>query len=229
MQKKTKDYENIKRIPVTPATALKYSLFMFRDNFNDKGDEGDIRMNIDELLNSINKWENKKYNVKKVKTTKQKEVGQVQKFITIFVNMFFQEFDYNYPDKIDGKAKSNIKNCVKELEKISVDIDQYLTWIYRDWYKFNNIEFPHINLICNKNVIKVFKHANKEMIDEIGLLNRKMKIRQQLLDKAKSLYNEANDKDIRSEIRNLTIQLDEEIDANEFAKKLKIIQEKVKK
>lgn len=160
---------------------------------------------------------------KKYKITPQKKVHQDRKrFISIFKNRYLFSTDLEYSRAITPVESKLIHQTNKTLEDKNLDCDQYLEWIFNDFFVENPQFAPGtIKQVCSQAFLHKFIFLNKEKSEENRREELKEKEKTLLLNKARKLIRDSEKNEVVEGVKSILREFkDGTLNILEFKKKL---------
>jgi hypothetical protein len=139
-----------------------------------------------------------------IKTRKERVSSRnFRRFIAIWKERYLQEYDSEYGRLDDGEL-GTVKRIIKEIDQHKLTVDDYLKWLFEEFFPNNTKLHPNVKLAGSKNFIRQFvaehvdtskQRKKREManIEFTDLSNRikKMASDPETKELAKKAYEEA--------------------------------------
>ena len=193
------------RIPVKFEQYLINSIGVCWQHINNK----DLRFQMNMLAEMLHEELNKKNGRRAKKIEKEisapkTEQDDLRKFIALFRDRYAHETDMEYKSKLNPDEIGMIRGMVKKLRDKEVDIDEYLNWIFDDFYNddYNRRKFsPTIKLICGTFLAAKFFMNNRDRFRKRRIATEEKSIRETIRQHGKILFRKTNDPEIQKMLR----------------------------
>jgi len=128
------------------------------------------------------------------------EHGDLRKFIATFRDRYAHETDMEYKDQIAPDEIGMIKAIIKKLRDKDVDVEEYMDWIFDDFFedKYNREKFvPSIKLVCGTFLASKFFMQNRDRLRRRKVAVESKSLREGIRNHGKRLFRETKDKKIQ--------------------------------
>jgi len=157
-----------KRCPVMYEEYLMNSIGICWPFINNKNTRFQMNILAELLQEEINKKLGRKIKRKeKIIKEESSEQGDVRKFIATFRDRYAYETDMEYKSKISPEEIGMMKAMVKKLRDKEVDIEEYMDWIFDDFFedeKNRNKFVPSIKLVTGTFLASKFFMQNRDRL-----------------------------------------------------------------
>jgi len=165
----------------------------------------DIRFHLNILAEQLQqeldtKMGRKKSRERKVVAVENTENEDVRKFIALFRDRYVQETDMEYRTKLNPDELGAIKSIIIKLREKNVDVDDYLGWVFDDFFDDQSTRekfTPVIKFICGTFVASRFFMCNRDRFRKKQVIEEKKSRRESIRDYAKKLFRRTNDTEIQ--------------------------------
>lgn len=150
----------------------------------------------------------------------------VKQFVQIFKQKYLEFTDLEYDiGKIQGKDIKIINSLANKLNKNEVSIEEYIKWLFDDFYPNKNNLSATIPLSISNNIVQEFLYKNLEMLKSRKEKKKLLLEEDALLNKAKLIFRVTKDKSIIEIMENYK---DSKLNIKEFAIKINRLYEENK-
>jgi len=190
-----------KRCPVFYEQYLMNSIGLCWANINNKN----IRFQMNILAEMLQEESDRKSGRRIKKKNKEMEAPRTEnddlrKFIALFRDRYAHETDMEYKSKFDPDEIGMMKGIIKKLTEKEVDIDEYLGWIFDDFFEDENNRkkfTPSVKLVCGTFVASKFFMNNRDRIRQRKTHIEEKSQRDSIRQHAKILYRRTKDSKIQ--------------------------------
>jgi len=187
-----------KRCPVMYEEYLMNSIGVCWSNIKNK----DVRFQMNLLAELLQEEINKKLG-RKVKKEEKKNSGDnldVRRFIAVFRDRYAREVDLEYKSQISPDEIGMIKALLKKFLDKNVDFEDYLDWVFDDFFeKKNNVDTfsPTIKFVCGSFLSSKFFFINRDKLRKRAMSVETKSRRETIRSHGKILFRKTKDKMVR--------------------------------
>lgn len=130
------------------------------------------------------------------KIAKNFRINEVRRFIAIFKKKYFDTTGIEFQVPFAGRENKIIEVLIGKLEKDEISCEEYLEWLFNDFFPKNTNMDVNIYISVSANIYQKFLFENSEKLKERKEKKKKEIVIDKILEKAKILYRDTKDKSI---------------------------------
>lgn len=154
-------------------------------------EDNEVRRGIEITLEAIQQQ------LGKVKRNKSKRHQEVRKFYAIYCQKFLTYFDIETVEELGGKEIKIIQALLDKLYKHEITCEEYLDWLFDEFYPDNPRLSAGIGLSVSKSTLNRYMIANSKRLKERDESKKKKQLSDQITKKVRTLLRKHNSEELK--------------------------------
>lgn len=133
----------------------------------------------------------------KVKRDKSKKHQEVRKFYAIYCHKFLASYDIETIEELGGKEIKIIQALLDKLNKHEITCEEYLDWLFDEFYLDNPKLSAGIGLSVSKSTLNRYLIANSKRLKERDENKKKQQLAEQITKKVRVLLRKYDSEELK--------------------------------